>query len=314
MNEQDTKQLKAKLFTTSSYQVRVKSMEYEATDIANNIFMRVFDFLSLLTFTENDIEFKVLDFKVTLQQLKGIKLRDVMLLLSNCVGYADGFIIRPLITDRQYSRVYSIFTSISSETRQTLGFTNYDIGSAMQTICLQLVDEPNKYPLHQELADDKVSFRNKVATETDNDIKWVKNELSKIDNLDKMPARYNSYPTLKVYFEEALPLRKEVIDHADAKILTRAKVFAKPKWKKVWIADQTEPDYIVDGVKESSLYFFIWTQHERIIREAMMSCFDNQNACHQVHDGIYTKQSLEVDVIEARVLAETGFIVKISIS
>ena len=312
LNEQDTKQLKAKLFTMSGYQVGVNSMEYKTTDIADNVFMKVFDFLSLLNFKENNLELETLDFRVTQQQLKEIKLRDVMLLLSNCIGYHDGFIIRPVLTDNHFSRVYSIFTSIGSETRKALGFTNYDIGSAMQSICLQLVDEPNKYPLHQRLQADKQSFREAVSKQTEQDMAWVKTELSKIDNLDKMPKRYNQYPILKEYFDEALPLRAEIIDNAESEILERATWFAKPNWIKVWNSYENEYNYIINGIKESSLYFFIWTQYERMIREVMMSCFDAPKACHQVHDGVYSMQDLDPKVIEDKVLKDTGFVVKIS--
>ena len=48
------------------------------------------------------------------------------------------------------------------------------------------------------------------------------------------------------------------------------------------------------------------------IREAMMSCFSDPEACHQVHDAVYSKEDVSVDAIEATVLELAGFIVKIA--
>ena len=312
LNEEDTKQLKAKLFTTSSYQAGARSMEYTPTSIAEALMQKVFAFLDTIVFKRNDVVLQPLDFVVTKEQLHQIRLRDVMLLLSCCAGYNDGFIIRLKITDEQYSRVYSVFTSISSDTRTLLGFTNYDIGSALQTICLQLVDNPSCYPLHQELMNDKNAFRHKIMLETGNDLKWAKKELSKANNLDNMPKRYKQYPRLEAYYEEAVLLREEVIQSADTTILERAEAFAKPKWRKKWLKDKKEPEFIVDGVKESSLFFFIWTQYEREIREAMMSCFSTPEACHQVHDAVYSTEEVDMQVIEEVAFGVTGFRVKIS--
>ena len=280
LNEQDTKQLKSKLFETSDYKPGVHSMKYEPTEVAENLMTAVFEFMKLLKFKKSTIEGQVLDFVVTMNDLQKIRLRDVMLLLADCIWYDNGFIIRPRLEDRQYSRVYSIFTSISSDTRKILGFTNYDIGAALQTICLQLVEDPSVYPLHQHLVADKTAFRAKVKKETGNDAAWVKKELSKTDNLDNMPKRYENYPTLKAYFEEAPALRKELIASAEPLIRSRANDFAKPKWEPFWNPVKNEFEYIIVGKKETSIFFFIWTQWERQIRESMMSCFDDPSACH----------------------------------
>ena len=312
LNEEDTKQLKAKLFTTSNYQASVRSMEYTPTPIAEALMKKVFAFLDTIIFKRNDVVLQPLDFTVTKEQLHQIRLRDVVLLLSCCIRYNDGFIIRPEIIDEQYSRVYSIFTSISSDTRKVLGFINYDIGSALQTICLQLVDDPSRYPLHQELMNDKDAFRQKVKIETGNDLSWVKKELSKANNLDSMSKKYKRYPTLEAYYKEAVLLREEVIEGADTTILERAEAFAKPKYRTKWLKGKKEPKFIVDGVKESSLFFFIWTQYEREIREAMMSCFSVPEACQQVHDAVYSKEAIDTAILEETVFETTGFKVKIS--
>lgn len=315
LNEQDTLQLKAKFFTTTnlSYQVGVYSMEYAPTQLAENVFDRVFSLLLSVDFMENQIEPEPLDFIVPITLLREIRLRDTMMLLGDCIGYHNGFVIRPILRDYQYSRVYSVFTSISSETRKQLGFINYDIGSALQTICMHLVKDSSIYPLHQQLVQDRHGFRQKIADEANKDIAWVKKELTSADNRETMPKRYNSIPTLKAYFEEALILRKEVIATAEPTIHARASECAKCIWEKEWDDEKQKYDFIPTlESKESSLFFFIWTQWERQIREVMMSCFDDPSACHQVHDAIYTKEVVDPKVIEENILQITGFRVSIS--
>jgi hypothetical protein len=288
-------------------------MQYEPTPLAEMVFQTALTLLLAIDFKENEITSQPLDFVVPIDLLREIRLRDTMLLLADCIGYKNGFVIRPKLTDDQHSRVYSVFTSIGSETRKRLEFMNYDIGSALQTICMHLVADPSKYPLHQQLVNDRHKFREQVADEANKDIAWVKTELTSADNHKDMPKRYNTVPTLKAYFEEALILRKEIIGSAEPTILERAMEFAKPEWIKIWDEAEKKYDFIDSGrKKESSIFFFIWTQWERQIREVMMSCFDDLSACHQVHDAIYSRQIIDPKVIEAAVLEQTGFRVQIS--
>lgn len=315
LNEQDAKKLKARLFSTSKnmYRAGSYSMKYIPTDFAKNIFELSFDFLKAIDFKHSDLELQVLDFSVELKILKQIRLRDIMLLLGDCIGYQNGFVIRPKLTDRQHSRIYSVFTNVGSITRKILGFYNYDIGAALQTICLQLTSDPAVYPLHQEYVNNKIEFRNKIQQETSQTEQWVKKELSKINNLDIMPKKYNQYTILRTYYKEAQQLREEIIDTAEPEILSRATDYAKIKYKKIWIVDEKKFDYIIDGKKESSVFFFIWTQWERQIRESMMSCFYEPSACHQVHDAVYSKEIVNPQIIEDKVLNDTGFKVNIFI-
>ena len=315
LNEEDTLQLKSELFTTSnhSYQAKVHSMQYEPTALAEMIFQTALTLLLAIDFKENEMSYQPLDFVVRIDLIHAIRLRDTMLLLSQCIGYNNGFVIRPTLKDEQHSRVYSVFTSIKSTTRKQLGFINYDIGSALQTICMHLVADPSKYPLHQQLVNDRHKFRALIADEANEGIAWVKKELTSADNRENIPKRYNTIPTLKAYFEEALILRKEIINSAEPLILERAMAFAKPEWIKTWDKNEKKPHFIDSGrKKESSVFFFIWTQWERQIREVMMSCFDDPSSCHQVHDAVYARQTIDPKVIEAAVLEQTGLRVQIS--
>lgn len=42
-----------------------------------------------------------------------------------------------------------------------------------------------------------------------------------------------------------------------------------------------------------------------------MQCFSSPEACHQVHDAVYSKEDIEPDVVEEYVLESTGFRVNI---
>lgn len=311
LNEEDTLQLKSKLFTTTKYKVGDHSMQYTATPFAENIMKSAFNLLKSIDFVHNDIPLQSLDFTVTIDNLEDIRLRDTMILLAECIGYNNGFVIRSKITDRQFSRVYSIFTSISGNTRKILGYCNYDIGTALQTICLKLVNDPSAYPIHEEYVADKIEFRNKIQKETGKDEKWVKKELSKINNLDNLSEKYSEYPTLVAYYRESRQLRKEIIATAEPVILYRATDNAKTKHKKIWDDYRKKFEFIKDGKKESSIFFFIWTQWERQIREVMMSCFAEPSSCHQVHDAVYSRQIINPQIIEAKVLDTTGFKINI---
>ena len=143
-------------------------------------------------------------------------------------------------------------------------------------------------------------------------IQWAKKELNKADNKETLPKTYKRSKTLTDYFNEALELRKEIIQNAERPISQRAYEYAKTKKKKVWNHITNKYDFIDDGKKESSIFFFIWTQWERLIRHAMIKAFSEPKKCHEVHDAVYSKESIEPSFIEKVVLERTGFIVKIS--
>lgn len=318
LNEEDTLNLKSDLFNLSgkkSYKAGSHSMAYEPTSLFNAIIRTALSFLEEISFTQNnELILEPLDFVMNFDVINVIKLQDVLMLLNDCVGYQNGFVIRPTPIDQQFSRVYSCFTSISSNTRRSLGFINYDIGAALQSICLGLIDNPTSYPLHQELRDNKHSFRAKIMAESGKDLEWVKTKLSELDNkAEGLDRKYNQ--SLLLYYQEAIRLRKDVIETIESKyqeIYARAILLAKPKFKKQWNDKTKQYDFVEAGLKESSIFFFIWTQFERQIREEMMRYFSIPEACHQVHDAVYTREFVDTSLLEQFVLDNTGF--KISIS
>ena len=300
-----------------SYQVDAFHMKFKPTDLGNSVMQKVLEYFKLIEYTSNTViydECKHILFKKEL--LDKIKFQDAMILLSNTVGFAeDSFIVDLNKIDTCTDRVYSVFTSISSETRESLGYINYDIGAALQTIALRLIPEENQdlYPLHKELVDNKHSFRSKVMKETGKSHEWVKEELPKLDNMDRYTTKSE---TLKEYFLEAECLRDDVLQYqkkVNYETYNKAHLRAKNAIEKIWNDEIGKYDFIpTEEKKESSVFFFLWTQFERDIREAMKLPFTNRDTVIDVHDAVYSKEVINFTLLEQVVLEQTGFEVNIS--
>jgi len=309
------------LVKDSSYQVGNYAMKFKPTDLGNTVISRVVELFQLLNFKEANIVFDPLHHIELPQELVSqIKFTDLVILLKNTIGYKDGkFIIGLNKLDTQTDRVYSVFTSISSDTRTKLGYINYDIQAAMPTISIQLLadwerDEDNPmYPYHQEIVTDRTKFRQKVMDETGKSLKWVKTELSKLDNM----TSYNTKSEiLSEYCEEGITIRDSVINRIkeqNEQMYNIAYVKAKDVLEKVWDEELNQLKFEPIGEKkESSIFFFIWTQVERQVREAMKTCFKDQDQVLDCHDAVYSKKEVTIKELEKAVLDQTGFEVKIS--
>jgi hypothetical protein len=81
--------------------------------------------------------------------------RDLYILLSNLKGMSGGsYVINRRVKDVQHSRVYSVATSLSAETRIALGYNNYDMDAALQSIVFNFIDV-DAYPDLNHLITDK---------------------------------------------------------------------------------------------------------------------------------------------------------------
>ena len=315
--DNDTRKVISKLFDETEAKPHISSKKFRLNALAEYLMQEAFRLLKLVDFEDSDVMLRPLDIRVSVEQLSKMRLLDVFTLLGSSIAYKNGFVIRPEIQDTQKSRVYSYMTSISSESRAILGLTNYDIDAALQTIVLSQVQQPSKYPLHQQIVTDKRTFRQTVADETGKELAWVKKELTSADNREVAPAIYEKSPTLMAYFEEAQLLRKDFLAAIPSHVYDTAHRFATETFKpaydkdgKVVLDPKGNKQFISVGKKESSVFFFAWTQYERMIREAMMSCFGSQ--VHQVHDAVYSYEKIGNSEIEQRVLDATG--IKINIS
>lgn len=313
--QDNSQKLNKLLIKDSSYSTyNGDCMKFKPTSKAEEIIKRILELFKLVEFTNNDVfdsKYHILVDKTIITQ---VKFTDAIILLRNSIGFVNGkFIIDLNKQDTITDRVYSVFTSISSETRKALGYINYDIGAALQTITLQLVKDSELYSLHQRLVNDKTSFRNEVMQQTRKDLLWVKKELSKLDNMENYNTKIE---ILAEYFEEARCLRASLIEQMEVENdskLAIAKSKASDILIKQWDDLKKEYQFTASGEKkESSVFFFIWTQYEREIREAMKIPFANKADILDVHDAIYSKEEVDITSIENAVLTQTGFKVKVS--
>lgn len=261
------------------------------------------------------------DIFIEKKSLLNIHPRDVFLLF----GYIEGvdkqnrYIIRNsfTISDRQESRVYSLFTSLKSKTRLNLDFINYDISACMQTIASHYVNMEN-YPIHKQLIDDKKAFREKLAKDLEKPINKVKQMLSAADNGKKYSLKvYEKSELFKQYVEETEGLIDEFIEYfkkEEPETVKKATSYAKElymigNWVKEEGKEKKQPKFITNGVNKYSLFFFIWTQVERRVREAMKSCFNG--FVHEVHDAVYSKEEVSLEIIEEAIKKQTNLTIKV---
>lgn len=314
----DNESIGAKLFSKSgSYKVGREAKTYTSTDEMDEVMEYALDLFSKLEFSEYLPDKKSSEyFDLPSDILKSIKIGDAIFMLSRCIGYKDGYFKIALNeSDNQNSRVYNTFTSIGSHTRKALGFINYDIQTAMQTISLQILlhgraDEiklKNKYPEHFALIANRTDYRNELAKEAGWTYDEVKTALSSIDNGGSGGVNYQTNGDMKIwqYKEEAKPLMQEVIKLCDRDKYAIAWGYARTRW------DKTDGKNVelANERNTASLYFFIWTQYEREIRHTMKSCFSEQVV--EVHDAVYSKELIDTALIEKAVLENVGFKVKI---
>ncbi len=299
------------------------SYKYKFTDPMKGIIKNTVDFFLSLELEigkkvtlESDL---VLSTDMIREMINEGLYRDLYILLSHLVGKdEDGnYIINNTsqIKDEQQSRVYSLMTTIKGKSRNILGYINYDISACMQTIVASVVDM-SKYPQHQALIDDKRAFRSQIQFELNKTYNQVKEILSAADNGKKYQRYREMSETLDAYIGEAETMVDEFIAYFKEHNITvyqTATSYAKTEWEKEWGIDpKTGKDtlsLIPVGFKKYSEFFFMWTQIEREVRHAMMSCFEG--FVHEVHDAVYSKQDIPREVLEQAVLEQTGISVKI---
>lgn len=307
-----------------SYSTGKSSYKYRFTDLFQEYLQ---DAISLLN--QLELEFcrintiNEADLIVTQKMMSNINPRDVYLLMNHLDGVdrQGSFVIKNsnTILDRQESRVYSLFTSLKSETRLILEYRNYDISTCMQTIVSHFVDM-EKYPIHQQLIDDKRAFRSQLSEELEKNISEIKEILSASDNGKEYKNLWDKSEILREYIYETEPMVDEFIKYFEDNnpyLITIASSYAKTQyeqvgWEIVEGKNKKQPKFESVGFKKYSMFFFIWTQIERGIRNAMISCFNMEESfIHQVHDAVYSKQIIENKILEKTVLEQTSLSVKI---
>lgn len=278
---------------------------FAPTELCNSIIAETYELFSTLEFSDSDVKFDPIETIIVPPAiLSQVGHSDRIVLLHNILAYTGGNFIIALNKDEKdgNGRVYNTFTKISSQARKLLGYINYDMDAAMQTITLHLVEEPEKYPLHQELVRDKRAFRKRFAEDANISIDAAKELLTSLDN----KTRFSGNGTIgRAYTVEAVDIHQKVLQGTKANypnLYTRCEELAK----------YGKYDTIKEHKNPYSIYFHIWTHYEKLIRDAMKNCFRESSMVIDVHDAVYSKETIDIGVLKQAVLETTGFEVKIS--
>lgn len=215
-------------------------------------------------------------------------------------------------TNPSYGRNYNTFCSLRSQERLSLGYISYDMSSALQSICLNLVGT-EQFPLLSRYTKDisyKKDIRVTIAKDLNIEVCDVKKKLTAFAN--GAISEKDKHPFYKQFQKESDLLRKMTLAYVsinDLDVLKRAL-----KQSKKYLAEDIDwldlgpEDSQTMARNKSSVFFFVWTWYERKIRKAMLSLLPNGL---EVHDAVYFKSDIDVEIIEEAILKLTGFNVKI---
>ena len=213
-------------------------------------------------------------------------------------------------TDESLGRNYNLFCRLRSQERLALGYIAYDISSALQTISLQLVKgTKDDYPILTSYSTNKAlkqSVRRSIADDLGINISDVKAKLTAFANGGI--SGKDKHPLYKKFQEESDRLRREVISHTATNnpcLLEQAIDQSKRILPEDidWFSLKPEDSQTMARNK-SSVFFYIWTYYERIIRKVMLKLLPDGI---EVHDAVYSKMNINVETIEEEVFKSTSF-------
>ena len=247
--------------------------------------------------------------------IRGFSLRSILNLLSLSVGYSadtNSLLVsmeHTSNTDESLGRTYNVFCRLKSSDRKQLGYINYDISSALQTICLQLIGgSESDYPTLTKYATDK-GYKDALRASISRDLKIPTDDVKK-----KLTAFANGgvsgkdkHPMYQVFQEESDRLRREVLAHTaehNPWLLEQSIAQSKRHLPEDidWFSLEPEDSQAMARNK-SSVFFFVWTYYEMLIRKAMLECLPDGI---EVHDAVYSKMIVDVKEIEYTILEEVG--------
>jgi predicted DNA-binding protein YlxM (UPF0122 family) len=247
-------------------------------------------------------------------QVQNLCLSSMLHIVSKTIAIENGHFIVSLNhtskTDPTLGRNYNVFTRLRSAERKQLDFINYDISAALQTISLQLIQASiSDYPLLTRYSKDKQfkrSLREDIAKALKVPVVEVKQKLTAFAN--GAVSGIDKHLTYKQFQSESNDLRLQVLVHTaehTPQLLEQAKSQSKKQLPEDidWFSTNTEDSQALARGK-SSVYFFIWTYYERLIRKAMLSILTDGI---EVHDAVYSKMDVSTNVIEATIFESSGF-------
>jgi len=254
-------------------------------------------------------------------KVRELSLTSILNILSLAIGYEET--TKSLIvslehtsnTDETLGRTYNLFSRLRSKERTSFDYIAYDISSALQTICLQLVEgSKESYPILYQYSSNKgykVALRASIADDLNIPISDVKAKLTAFANGGI--SGKDKHPIYLKFQEESDRLRREVLSHTasnNAWLLEESIAQSKRNLTEEidWFSLNAEDSQSMARNK-SSVFFFLWTYYERLIRQAMLKVIPNGI---EVHDAVYSKDVIDLSVIENRIFKDTGFRVQIT--
>lgn len=240
----------------------------------------------------------------------------ILQVLSMGIGY-DSFTNSLIVslehtsnTDETLGRTYNLFGRIKSQDRLDYGYIEYDISASVQTICLQLIKATKEsYPLLTMYATDKAfksSLRATIANDLGISMNKVKKKLTSFANGGI--SSKDKHPIYKQFQEESDRLRREVMAYVaehNPWLLEQATAQSRRTLPEDidWF-DLSPEDAQSMARNKASVFFFVYTYYERLIRKAMLKCLPDGI---EVHDAVYSKMVVDVEEIQRVVLDETSF-------
>ena len=213
-------------------------------------------------------------------------------------------------TNENWGRSYNVFCRIRSKERLQLGYISYDMNAALQSISLQLVGATEAdYPMLWHYTSDKEykkQIRGEIANDLGIEISEVKEKLTAFANGSITGKSKHKY--YKAFYVESDKLRREVLKYASESapdVLKRAIEQSKRDIPKE--LDWTDTDIRETSAEmrnKASVFFFVWTWYERLIRQAMLTVLTDGI---ELHDAVYSKMDVDIKTIEAIILERTGF-------
>lgn len=248
------------------------------------------------------------------QLLKTFEFKSIFLLLVSTEKVCEsGLFVRikhESRLDESLGRTYNVFCNIRSWERLELGYNAYDMQAALQSISLQLVNGSEKdYPLLWKYTRDgefKMQVRSKIAGDLNIDVADVKSKLTAFANGAVSGVDKHRY--YREFQEESDRLRRNVMKAVlidDPAVIRKAEMQSKRIFPEYldW-SDVTSNDSHQMMKDKSSVFFYVWTWYERLIRKAMLSILPDGI---EVHDAVYSKKDVSCRILEQIIKEKTGF-------
>jgi len=268
------------------------------------------------TETYSSICFQVKWTPLSLDVLRKQSVTTIMHILSMSIGYNQS--TKCLIvslehtssTDATLGRCYNVFSRIRSQERLDYGYIGYDISAGLQTICLQLIGaSENDYPMLYSYSTDKAfktSLRAAISDDLGIDVKDAKKKLTAFANGGI--SGKDKHPKYEQFQKESDRLRREVMAYVaehNSWLLEQAKAQSRRTLPEDidWF-DLSPEDAQYMARNKASVFFFMWTYYERLIRKAMLQCLPDGI---EVHDAVYSKMNVDTKEIEEVISECTGF-------